>query len=101
MNPPKSPETQKVQAHLNGVSPPIPADKPDQELASILADHQWIHQQYNAGSLEPYAGEFIAVFEQQIVAHDARQEEVRVRASQQLPGVPAQRFAVSYIEKWD
>lgn len=67
-------------------------------MAAITADDKWIFEQFNQGKLEKYAGEYVVVFNKQVVAHHPKYHLAQKKAANQLPEVSVKRFAISYID---
>jgi hypothetical protein len=69
----------------------------NENMKAALADHEYIHEEYNRGTWAPYAGHFIAVVDRQLRGHADDPRELRARVANEL-GVPPGRVAVSYVE---
>jgi hypothetical protein len=98
-----APATPNANTHANGTpSPPTQRFLPDsEEWAQINADDRWILDQFNQGALEAYAGNFVAVYNQRVIAHDPQYPEAQRKAALVVPDVPVARFAIMYVENLD
>jgi hypothetical protein len=85
----------------NGTTPADQSDWANEKRARCMADLMWIRDQFNQGALEEFEGEFIAVYEKQVIAHSPKYEQARAKAARKFPHLPVERFAVEYIDKLD
>ncbi len=76
----------------------VPNDSLSEIRAAILRDYQAIDLMYERGELDRYAGRYVAVFEERVVA-ESEDGSIRNRAAE-LTGVDADRFAVTFVEPW-
>lgn len=85
----------------NETTPPV--DDEGHELLELndegrraLADMKWIDRQHWLGTFDPYAGEYVGVFEQQIVGHNSNLIQLRVEVERER-GITPNQLAVTYV----
>jgi hypothetical protein len=66
-------DTGQAAAAANGA----PAEEELYPYPEILADWQWVYDEYGTGRFEPYLGNFIAVHERQVLGSGPREPELR------------------------
>jgi hypothetical protein len=97
-NPPPSPEI--------GLSAQIPTELaelrelekqfPEPTWDEVRADWEWLYAQFGTGSMQPYVGKLVAVYNKVVVGTDPQDElALRIRLAKQYQCHP-ERFVISY-----
>jgi hypothetical protein len=87
-------DTGPAAAAANGA----PAEEELYPYPEILADWQWIFDEYGTGRFEPYRGQFIAVYNQQVLGSGPRPSELREAVAAEHHLDP-DRLAVTFIDE--
>ena len=67
------------------------------EWREYFADIKWVREEYNAGRLAPYAGEYIAVVRKQLLGHGPSLLKVREDVARET-GIRPGRIVTTYVE---
>lgn len=92
----------------NGTHPPAPSifrdptDPTDQQYlpdswAPLLADLNWLDEQYDLGAFVAYRGEYVAAVEQKMLGHGKDLGELRERTARET-GIPVSRIATVFVD---
>jgi hypothetical protein len=88
----------------NGPAAPTPKLDPNTDKLPLtpegwayLADLKWVNEEYNRGTWDQYAGNYIAVARKQLLGHGADLPALRERTAREC-GLDPDRILVIYVE---
>lgn len=83
-------------------APPLPREEGEiflqlnPESRALLEDDGWVEDENNAGRLDEYKGQFIAVYHKRLYGHGPDPLALRERIAREF-GLPAEKIVVQYV----